>query len=100
MTKSDLINALNSEYNITKQEAATIVNVCFNEMSAALASGDRVERFRVPLLRPARRHSRGPGDRLGALHLDPLLGRAPGRKHHERAPDLGPRRCPHGRAQR
>ena len=43
MTKSDLINALNSEYNITKQEAATIVNVCFNEMSAALASGDRVE---------------------------------------------------------
>ena len=43
MTKSDLINTLNSEYNITKQEAATIVNVCFDEMSAALASGDRVE---------------------------------------------------------
>jgi integration host factor subunit beta len=43
MTKSDLINALNNQYNTTKQEAVTIVNVCFKEMSAALASGDRVE---------------------------------------------------------
>ena len=43
MTKSDLINALNSEYDITKQEAATIVNVFFNEMSNALANGERVE---------------------------------------------------------
>ena len=43
MTKSDLINALYSEYDITKQEAATIVNVFFNEMSNALANGDRVE---------------------------------------------------------
>ena len=43
MTKSDLIKVLNSEFDITKQEAATIVNICFNEMSAALASGDRVE---------------------------------------------------------
>ena len=43
MTKSDLINALNSEYDITKQEAATIVNVLFNEMSNALANGERVE---------------------------------------------------------
>ena len=36
MTKSDLINALYSEYDITKQEAATIVNVFFNEISNAL----------------------------------------------------------------
>ena len=43
MTKSDLINALNSEYDITKQEAATTVNVFFNKMSNALANGERVE---------------------------------------------------------
>jgi integration host factor subunit beta len=43
MTKSDLINALNSEFDITKQEAAAIVNVFFNEMSNALANGERVE---------------------------------------------------------
>ncbi len=43
MTKSDIINDLNNEYDITKQEAATIVNVFFNEMSNALANGERVE---------------------------------------------------------
>ena len=43
MTKSDLINALYSEYDITKQEAATIVNVFFDEMSNALANDERVE---------------------------------------------------------
>ena len=43
MTKSDLINALNSEFDITKQDAATIVNLFFNEMSNALSKGDRVE---------------------------------------------------------
>ncbi len=43
MTKSDIINALNSEFDITKQEAAAIVNVFFNEMSNALANGERVE---------------------------------------------------------
>ena len=43
MTKSNIINALNSEYDITKQKAATIVNVFFNEMSNALANGERVE---------------------------------------------------------
>ena len=43
MTKSDLINALCSEYDITKQEAATIVNVFFDEMSNALTNGERVE---------------------------------------------------------
>ena len=43
MTKSDLINALNSEFDITKQDAAAIVNLFFNEMSNALSKGDRVE---------------------------------------------------------
>jgi len=43
MTKSDLINTLNSEFDITKKEAATTVNVFFNEMSNALANGERVE---------------------------------------------------------
>ena len=43
MTKSDLINSLNSELDITKQAAAAIVNVFFNEMSNALAHGERVE---------------------------------------------------------
>ncbi len=43
MTKSDIINDLNNEYDITKQEAATIVNVFFNEVSNALANGERVE---------------------------------------------------------
>lgn len=43
MTKSDLINALNRECDITKQEAATIVNLFFDKMSNALANNDRVE---------------------------------------------------------
>jgi integration host factor subunit beta len=43
MTKSDLIDALYSEYDITKQEVATVVNVFFDEMSNALANGERVE---------------------------------------------------------
>ena len=43
MTKSDLINTLNSQYDITKQEAVRIVNVFFNEMSKALANCERVE---------------------------------------------------------
>lgn len=43
MTKSDLINALNSEFDITKQDAAAIVNLFFKEMTNALANGHRVE---------------------------------------------------------
>ena len=43
MTKADIINALNSEFDITKQDAFAIVNLFFNEMSNALANGDRVE---------------------------------------------------------
>jgi integration host factor subunit beta len=43
MTKSDLISALGREFDITSKEAKGVVNICFKEMSAALASGDRVE---------------------------------------------------------
>jgi len=43
MTKSDLINALYNEFDITKQETAAIVNLFFDEMSNALANGERVE---------------------------------------------------------
>ena len=43
MNKSDLINALCRENVLTKKEAESVVNICFDEMSSALASGDRVE---------------------------------------------------------
>ena len=43
MTKSDLISALREESNITRPDATYIVNLFFDEMSNALANGDRVE---------------------------------------------------------
>ena len=43
MTKSDLINALGGELDITKYEAAKIVNLFFDEMSDTLANDERVE---------------------------------------------------------
>ena len=43
MTKSDLIHALGQEFDITKKEAAAIVNTFFDEMSNALSKGDRLE---------------------------------------------------------
>ena len=43
MNKSDLVQALCRENVLTKKEAESVVNVCFNEMSAALSSGNRVE---------------------------------------------------------
>ena len=43
MTKSDLINALREESHITRPEVTFIVNLFFDEMSNALANGDRVE---------------------------------------------------------
>jgi hypothetical protein len=39
----------------------------------------RSRRFRLPVLRPGR-NPRGPGDRLRALHADPVLVAAPGQK--------------------
>ena len=43
MNKLDLTAALKNEAELTKSEAATIVDLFFNEMANALAKGDRVE---------------------------------------------------------
>jgi integration host factor subunit beta len=43
MNKLELISALKKETEITKFEAAQIVDIFFDEMSEALAKGDRVE---------------------------------------------------------
>ncbi|MCJ7541890.1 MAG: integration host factor subunit beta, partial [Desulfobacterales bacterium] len=41
--KLDLITAFKNESDLTKSEAEAVVNLFFNEMSNALANGDRVE---------------------------------------------------------
>jgi len=43
MNKLELIETLKTEAKITKTEARTVVNLFFDEISNALASGDRVE---------------------------------------------------------
>jgi integration host factor subunit beta len=43
VNKLELIDALKRECSISKNEAATIVDLFFDKMSAALAEGDRVE---------------------------------------------------------
>jgi len=43
MNKLELIKNLKEECQLTKNEAATIVDLFFNEMANALAEGDRVE---------------------------------------------------------
>ena len=43
MNKLSLIEAFKSETGLTKNEAATVVDVFFNEMAYALSNGDRVE---------------------------------------------------------
>ena len=43
MNKLELIKTLRNECQISKKEAATIVDFFFNEMANALAEGDRVE---------------------------------------------------------
>ena len=43
MHKADLIKVLKNETGLTISEAAKIIDLFFNEMSNALASGDRVE---------------------------------------------------------
>ena len=43
MNKLDLIEALKTESGITKNEAAAVVNIFFDEMANVLANGDRVE---------------------------------------------------------
>ena len=43
MNKMELIDTLRLEAEITKSEAAAVVNLFFKEMANALAEGDRVE---------------------------------------------------------
>ena len=43
MTKSDLISALREKSHITRPDATHIVDLIFDEMSNALANGERVE---------------------------------------------------------
>ena len=43
MNKLKLIDTLRFEAEITKSEAAAVVDLFFNEMANALAKGDRVE---------------------------------------------------------
>ncbi len=43
MNKQELIEAVRDETELTKSEAAAVVNLFFNEMANALANGDRVE---------------------------------------------------------
>ena len=43
MNKLELINNLKEECQISKNEAATIVDIFFGKISDALAEGDRVE---------------------------------------------------------
>ena len=43
MNKLELIQALKESNGLSKSEAATIVDLFFNEMANALARGDRVE---------------------------------------------------------
>ena len=43
MNKLELIETLKAEAGLTKTESATVVAIFFDEMSAALEGGDRVE---------------------------------------------------------
>ena len=43
MNKLELINTLRNECHISKKEAATVVDLFFNEIANSLAKGDRVE---------------------------------------------------------
>ena len=43
MNKLDLTVALKNETELTKSEAAAVVDLFFNEMANSLAEGDRVE---------------------------------------------------------
>lgn len=43
MTKQSLIDALKNEIGISRKEAASVVNIFFNQMSDALVEGERIE---------------------------------------------------------
>ncbi len=54
MNKLELISALKTEANISKSEAAKVVQIFFDNMADALADGERVE-IRQPMQFLARR---------------------------------------------
>ncbi len=43
MNKLDLIQKLHKSQDLPKSQAATVVDLFFNEMTTALANGDRIE---------------------------------------------------------
>ncbi len=43
MTKADLIDELSNVSNLTKKESETIVTIIFDNITEALAKGDKVE---------------------------------------------------------
>ena len=43
MNKKDLIHNLSESYDMTKQQATKVVEMFFNEMTASLEKGNRVE---------------------------------------------------------
>ena len=43
MTKSELVDALSAETRLSKKNAGEVVELFFDEISTALAKGDRVE---------------------------------------------------------
>jgi len=43
MNKTDLIDTLRKETNLTKSKSEQVVELLFNKMTEALAAGDRVE---------------------------------------------------------
>jgi integration host factor subunit beta len=43
MNKLELISALKKEANLSKAEAAKVIQILFDNMAAAMAQGDRVE---------------------------------------------------------
>lgn len=43
MNKLELVSALKTEANISKSEAATVIQIFFDSMADALADGERVE---------------------------------------------------------
>ena len=43
MNKKDLITEIAEETGMTKKDVATVVNATFNKITAAMASGDKVQ---------------------------------------------------------
>ena len=58
MTKADLVDEVAKLANLTKKETELIVNTIFDNMSAALAQGDKVELRGFGSFRVRRRNSR------------------------------------------